>query len=118
MATMRLIRLVCNDPEDSTGDDDVYIFVNGRKVWGPKPMDSSPADKKTKPINYSKDFGTRDKFKVELWEEDKYTPFDDDDLLGHFDILPTPTSPEQVHRFKGSKRGFKWDYQLYWQVDA
>ena len=117
MATMRLLRLVCNNPEDSTGDDDIYIYVNGKKVWGPEEMDSSPASKKSRSINYSKDFGTHAKFRVELLEEDAYSPGGDDNL-GHFDILPTPTSPDQVHRFKGSSHGFSWDYQLYWQVDS
>ena len=117
MATMRLVRLVCNNPEDSTGDDDVYILVNGKRVWGPKEMDSSPAEKKTKSINYSRDFGSIAEFRVKLFEEDRFSPGGDDDL-GTFRIHPIPTDPEQTHRFKGEDHGFKWDYELIWQVDA
>jgi hypothetical protein len=117
MPTMRLLRLVCNNPEDSTGDDQVYLHVNGKRVWGPKRMNSSPADKRSKEINYSEDFGERIEMIVKLYEEDSSSP-GRDDPLGEFTIRPTPTVPSRVHRFKGSEYGFAWEYELYWQVDG
>ena len=73
MATLYLNSIKCYEQEDHWGDDDAYIRVNGRKVWGTKKMD----DGQTRQINKSVGFDS--KAEIVLWEKDDADP---DDKLG------------------------------------
>ena len=73
MPICRLLRITCHEQEDLTGDDDAYIVVNGKRVWGPKSMDTG----QTREIQRDVQFSHR--AKVVLYEQDDW---DDDDYLG------------------------------------
>lgn len=81
MAQLRLISLVCNATEDSSGADEIYLLVKGNKVWGTKSMDTSPPSKKTKNLTGVGLISFTDNARFDLYDED--TGFlDDDDHLG------------------------------------
>ncbi len=73
MATLRLISLQCNRQEDYTGDDDIYIKINGgEKFWKGRFDDGQSR-------NINKEFSFVSRADIRLYEYDKYDP---DDYLG------------------------------------
>lgn len=40
MASLRLISLVCNEAEDRTGPNEVYLLIAHRRVWDPQYNDN------------------------------------------------------------------------------
>ncbi|KUL67708.1 hypothetical protein ADL34_33570 [Streptomyces sp. NRRL WC-3605] len=76
MATLTLNRIYCHHTTSGPGDDDVYIKVDGLRVWGEAEM----GDEDGEDIDVSKNFGT--KVKVSVWDaDDAPSP---DDFLGAF----------------------------------
>ena len=73
MPWLKLGSITCHKQEDWTGDDDPYVKVNGRRVWGPKSMDVG----QTREINHWVGFSRR--AHVVLYECDSW---DGDDHLG------------------------------------
>ena len=73
MPWLKLNRITCHKQEDWTGDDDPYIKVNGRHVWGPRSMDTG----QTREIHHQVPFSRR--ASVALYERDVW---DGDDHLG------------------------------------
>ena len=72
---MKLDTILCNEVTSAIvgGDDDVYITVNGRRVWGIVSM----AKGQSQPINYEVSEGD----KVQVWEYDSGSS---DDEIGTF----------------------------------
>jgi len=76
MADLKLKYLNCKKTEDLTGPDEIYILVNGERVWGPQSVN----DGEQPSINVVRGFSGR-RVKVELYDQDAGGA-DDDDHLG------------------------------------
>ena len=73
MPICRLIRITCHEQEDWTGDDEPYIKINGKVVWGPKDM------RKGETREIYRDYQFNHRARVALYERDDWDP---DDFLG------------------------------------
>lgn len=76
MATLRLNRVECFETTDGAGADDLYINVDGGRVFGVEQID----EEESKSINVSTTFGGS-MAKVSLWEYDSGSG---DDFIGSF----------------------------------
>lgn len=81
MPKLKLISLVCEATEDYSGNDEIYLLVKGRRVWGVSDMDTSPPSKKTKDLSGVALIDFTDNARLDLYDEDTGW-LDDDDHLG------------------------------------
>ncbi|MFI0405773.1 hypothetical protein [Actinomadura sp. 3N508] len=78
-AAVNLTRLVCYETEDSSGGDEIYIRINGKKVWSIADSINCDHDKPNHyPINRKAKTGDQ----VSLYDKDGDLPGDSDDHLG------------------------------------
>ena len=76
-ATIQLESIKCYRTEDTTGRDEVYIRVDGAKVWGPWSMndgDEEPLEGVVPPREFEGEIP------IEVWDQDQGWG-DDDDLI-------------------------------------
>jgi len=88
MAILRINAIKCIEQEDTWGDDDIYIAVNGSSVWGPQAMD----DEQTRPVNVEVAFNRS--VEIMLFEVDDADP---NDNLGQKELR---ASDEGEHHLK------------------
>ncbi len=88
----------------TTGADEIYILVNGERIWGPQSVN----DGDSVSIGRGKSFNGR-RVKVELYDQDAGGP-DDDDHLG------TAYASSKEGDFEMHFRGDGADYTLYAEV--
>ncbi|TDB80502.1 hypothetical protein E1264_34060 [Actinomadura sp. KC216] len=78
-ATVNLIRLVCYETEDTSGGDEIYIMINGSKVWSiADSINCDHSNPSHYPINHKAQTGDQ----VSLFDKDGDFPGDADDHLG------------------------------------
>lgn len=111
MAVLRIVAIKCDKQDDYWGDDNVYIFVNGKRLWGPTFMDG---DGRFVPVN--RDFVFKRTARIELFDQD--ANYDngggDDDRLG---ILTVSASDVGEHRVMDEfTRPREWSYTLVYEV--
>ncbi|MGN9793043.1 hypothetical protein ACTMTU_18360 [Streptomyces sp. OZ13] len=75
MATLTINHVHCLETTDGSGADDLYINIDGNRVFGVQQIDSD----EDPDVNVSRNFAT--KTKVSLWEYDSVSA---DDLIGSF----------------------------------
>jgi hypothetical protein len=106
VAQLNLISIVCNETEDYTGSDEIYITVKGKNVWH-KSMDTSEP-KKARKINQTIQFDN--KVRIDLWDEDTGF-FDDDDHLGRtYAYAAEAGKGELEYVFKGCGSNYRLTY--------
>jgi len=118
MPKLKLVSLICNATDDSGEldenifdtniEDEPYILVDKKRVWGVKLMKTNDSEDLTEvtPIQFT------DKVSIELWDRDaEYFPADD--LLGRLTVNATKTSlGEQKHRFKRRSAFYTLTYRV------
>lgn len=109
MPILRLKTLECKVTEDNTGADEAYLRVDGRKVWGPKSMNTND----TKTIN--KDFNFTTNINITLYDEDVGGPIDPDDNLG---TVVARADQAGTGEQQGSFTQHRASYVLYYEVTA
>ncbi len=104
--TLRLKTLKCLDPQETVTGDEVYIMIDGRRVWGENNMKKG----ESLPVNFSHNF--TDSAQVQLWEDDDFI----DDLFGTKTVRPGSNG---TMTFK-KDRGIVGDahYTLTYSVDG
>ena len=105
-AALTLSHIACSIPDDYFGDE-IYINVNGSRVWGPTSMNTDDV----KPINRQIPFSSGH-LEVRVYDEEIST----DDLIGSVRI-PKPESEEEIRRapHRATLNVNGW-YTLYFQV--
>ena len=107
-AAVTLSAIKCIIPDDHLGDE-VYITVNGTRVWGPVSMDRFDIKSIGRQIEFSSG-----PLMVRVYDQESW-PLTDD-LIGSVTI-PLPTSEEEIRRAPGSALlTTNGAYQLYYQV--
>lgn len=110
MPTLKLESLVCNTTEDYTGDDEIYISVKGKQVWGPTDMNTSPPGHKTKSID--KEVKFTKKVRIDLWDEDTGWGDDDDHLGRTYAYAEDAGKGELEYVFRGCGSNYRLTYQV------
>ena len=77
MPFLKLLTLECQNTEDDTGDDEAYIRINGRRVWG-----SEINDNETRNLSDVERTEFVDNCRIDLYDKDDRRWFDPDDHLG------------------------------------
>lgn len=103
MLALQLKRLDCFDTSDVKYDD-IYINVNGERVWGIVEM--RPGDKKDLSSLGQIKIPDGQAFTMEVWDEDTSSP---DDLIGSVTANKVTENAEQDLRDEGY-------YRLYYSV--
>lgn len=98
-------RIHCKSTEDWGGTDEVYIMVDGERIWGPQSLN----DGDSASVNVRRDKGK--KIHVELWDQDMGGPDNDDNLGGH---VAYPKKGKE-YAWKFTRHGA--NYTLYANVD-
>ena len=83
-ALLQLKRIKCHTTEDNTGRDEVYIKLDGARVWEPWSMNDGDEETLEGAIP-PREF--EESISVELWDHDQGWG-DDDDHLGTVDLTP------------------------------
>lgn len=82
MPKLKLISLFCETTEDSTGPDEAYLTVNGRRVWGPESIN----DHETRGLDGVGEVEFTTSAQIKLYDEDSgIFGVDNDDDLGTID---------------------------------
>jgi hypothetical protein len=104
MPKLRLLHLKCNETTDGAGDDDVFINVNGVRVWGIVEMGEGTTAHPGSEVQ----FHTR--AVIDVWEYDSGS---DNDLIGE-----TTATAGQVNQgeISVSMSGDDSDYVLQYEV--
>jgi len=101
--------LTCDSTEDYMGSDEIYITVNGQKVWGPTKMNESSPELKSKTINKEKSFSTR--ARIDLYDDDAGWGDDDPDHLGRtYAYAAQSADGEQYYTFTGCGARYRMAY--------
>jgi hypothetical protein len=104
MATLHLIRLFCQVPEDA-GTDEAYLVANGAKVWGQKSISGGQNMQINQQVNFA------NSVEIKLFDADG--PFDNDDYLGTITVT-------SALKGKGEQKGKFTEeganYSLYYRV--
>jgi hypothetical protein len=105
MPRLVITKLTCNDTTSGLGDDDVFINVNGIRVWGVVEMDDGTT---VSPMS-STQFGQN--AVIDVWERDTGS---DNDLIGQ-----TTATAQQLGTGEISvpMNGDDSDYVLQYRVD-
>ncbi len=118
MPKLKLVSLICHATDDSgevdenifdvNVEDEPYILVNKKRVWGVKLMKTNDVEDLTNvnPIRFT------EKVSVELWDRDaEYFPADD--LLGRLTVHASKTGlGDQTHRFKRRSALYTLTYRV------
>ncbi|MFF3884310.1 hypothetical protein [Streptomyces sp. NPDC001914] len=107
MATLTLNKIFCYNTTSGPGDDDVYIKVDGVRVWGEVEMGDADGED----IGESKDF--RNKVKVTVYEGDD-APSPDDFLGGFWAHQSQAGSGEQAETLNGDGS----HYDIFYEVTS
>lgn len=77
MATLTINTIQCHTTEDNSAHDELYVCLNGARVWGPTDI------KNNQSIDPSIKSGFDGQINVQLWDEDSWDP---DDKIGEFTV--------------------------------
>ncbi len=103
---LRLLTLSCERTEDTTGADEAYLEVNGRRVWA-----ASMNDGQHKKVDEEIEF--TDSVSVALYDADGSTFFDSDDYLGQTRITTAEAgNGEKQQRFSRDGARYVLAYQV------
>lgn len=104
MAALHLNSITCFEQEDTWGDDDAYIKIDGNRVWGPYDMD----DDQSRPVDVWHNFTTS--ALVELMEEDD---IDNADRLGEFTATTAQVGAGEQHAYMTyDDASYRIDYEV------
>ncbi len=107
MPSVRLLSLVCNTTEDSTGPDEAYIRVKGTRVWGPNSMnDGDSAD-----LSGVEAIPFTDSARIELYDQDTGWLDDDDHLGTTYAYANQAGQGEKEHTFDGDDANYRLTYE-------
>jgi hypothetical protein len=104
MPALKFHKLECHKPQDSTivehdiiTSDEVYLVVNGKRVWGIKSMSANDIEDLSGISSIEFDSRVR----IDLYDKDVGGgPFSSTDHLGGIDILANQVGKgEQIHKF-------------------
>jgi hypothetical protein len=118
---LHLISVKCNETEDITGSDDVYIAVDGRRIWGPVKMNNSDVQdlRTVPPVRFKRDslFAV-----ITLYDQDSnwqivsdVLTLDKDDML---DSVSRPFTDAGSGELKCSFSGDGASYEITYRVVA
>ncbi|MCT4355630.1 hypothetical protein M5362_21060 [Streptomyces sp. Je 1-79] len=105
MATVTINQVNCLETTDGLGADDLYINIDGNRVFGVQQIDTG----EEAAVGASKTFGT--KAKVSLWEYDSGS---EDDLIGSF-FAHSSQAGEGEHAVALTGDGSRYD--VFYTVD-
>ncbi len=105
MPTLRLERVKCITTTSGSGDDDVYIEVEGQSFWGGDAMEMGEDD--TQPIGLDWPFQQRARVVVYEWDEGA------DDVIGGFTARPSDAGQGEQ---RTQMTGDGGNYEIYWTV--
>ena len=111
MPTLELVNICCLQTEDS-GEDEIYITLNDKRVWGPISINEGGKDS-TKTINIKKLFANR--IIIRLYDEDSGV-FEDDDYLGKLTVKSShadPNGKERDHTFRRDDAEYRLTYRVF-----
>lgn len=74
---LRLISLKCHETEDVTGSDHAYLHVNNILKWGPRAINNG----QTRDLTGVEPISFRDTIRIDLYDEDTGSWFDEDDHI-------------------------------------
>jgi hypothetical protein len=103
MATVNLRRLLCLETEDA-GKDEVYLVVNGQKIWGERKIGVGQGLSINRQVNFT------NSVEIKLFDAD--AP-DSDDYLGTITVTNAMKGKgEQIGKFNRDGA----NYNLYYDV--
>ena len=103
---LRLLTLSCERTEDTTGADEAYLEVNGRRVWA-----ASMNDGQLRNVDEEIEFAGS--VSVALYDADGSTFFDSDDYLGRTRITTAEADTgEKEHRFSRDGARYVLTYRV------
>jgi hypothetical protein len=101
MPTLTITSINCHTTSNGMGADDLYILVNGQKVF------SAEVDEGENPqVNFQMEF-TKHAI-IQIWEDDSGS---DDDFLGQHQVNPEPRGESSFH-----VDGDGSDYWIHYRV--
>jgi len=103
---LRLISLSCERTEDSTGADEAYLKVNGRRVWA-SDMSDGDYEELDKEVRFAGSVS------ISLYDADGSSWFDSDDYLGRaYANTNDVGSGELQHRYSRDGARYVLTYQV------
>lgn len=110
----RLIFLNCIITDES-GYDDVFIKINGKKIWPKKRKQKSVPPGPTSLDTEIRGIGPGTNFEIEIWDYDFISR---NDLLGIVKVLiDEPGGPYITDMIPNEKETKKARYSLEWEID-
>ncbi len=111
---VRLINLNCYATEES-GYDDVYLMMNGRKIW-PEHKRQLPVRIGTTELNIDiNDLEPDSKLDIEIWDYDVISA---NDLMGHVPIyVDKPGGPYSTDMIPDPVEAKIAKYTIEWEID-
>jgi hypothetical protein len=111
---MRILQLNCYITEEF-GFDEVYMMMNGRRIWPKNHTYKSLKAGHTKIDVEIKDLVPDQKLEIEIWDFDFLTS---NDLLGKIPVvIDEPGGPYTTDLIPSSEGGGKAKYSLTWEID-
>ena len=100
---------------DETGFDDVYLKVNGKKIW-PKNRRFYPVRPGRTKVNVDLgDFDKNTSLEIEVWDFDYISR---NDLLGKVLVfLDEPGGPYTTDMIQNQEETLKAKYSIEWEID-
>ena len=112
MPVCKILSLICRIPDEANLDE-IYLKLNGKKIWPESKKYKSVKMGKTDLNFILKDVNHGDKIEIELWDYDFLSP---NDFLGTFTFyLDDPGGPFTTELSK--KDSQVASYSLEWKYD-